>query len=50
VLLANIGNPAGVEVQVNGIPFPLGGTAGRPVRDVRIDLATLERLRSGAVR
>jgi cytoskeleton protein RodZ len=50
VLLANVGNPAGVEVQVNGIPFPLGGTAGRPVRDVRIDLATLERLRSGAVR
>jgi hypothetical protein len=45
VLLANVGNPAGVDVQVNGIPFALGGTAGRPVQDVLIDLDTLARLR-----
>lgn len=46
VLLASIGNPAGVEVQVNGMPFDLGGSLGRPVHDVRIDLEALERLRS----
>ena len=38
VVLANIGNAAGVEVQVNGEPFPLP-TDGRVVRDVRIELA-----------
>ena len=50
VVLANIGNPAGVEVQVNGMPFPLAGAAGRPVHDVTIDLETVERLRSRAPR
>jgi cytoskeletal protein RodZ len=38
VVLANIGNAAGVEVQVNGEPFPLPAD-GRVVRDVRIELA-----------
>lgn len=38
VLLANVGNPQGVEVQVNGEPFPLPAE-GRVVRDVRIELA-----------
>ncbi len=50
VLLATVGNPAGVEVQVNGIPFPLAGSAGRPVHDVVIDLETLAQLRSRAGR
>ncbi len=38
VVLASIGNAAGVEVQVNGEPFPLLAD-GRVVRDVRIELA-----------
>jgi hypothetical protein len=42
VLLANIGNPAGVEVQVNGAPFDLGGEAGRPVKDLLIGLPEVE--------
>ena len=37
VVLANIGNASGVEVQVNGEPFPLPAD-GRVVRDVRIEL------------
>jgi len=37
VVLATIGNAAGVEVQVNGEPFPLP-VDGRVVRDVRIEL------------
>jgi cytoskeletal protein RodZ len=44
VLLANIGNPAAVEVQVNGRPFTLGGQPGRPVKDLVIDLETAQRL------
>ena len=50
VLLANIGNPAGVEIQVNGVPLPLTGPPGRPVRDLTIDLETASRLRSRAPR
>ena len=50
VLLANIGNPAGVEIQVDGLPFPLAVTPGRPVRDLTIDLDTVARLRSRAPR
>lgn len=38
VVLANIGNAAGVQLQVNGEPFPLP-TDGQIVRDVRIELA-----------
>lgn len=37
VLLANVGNALGVEVQVNGAPYPLP-IDGRVVRDVRIEL------------
>lgn len=37
VLLANVGNAQGVEVQVNGEPYPLPSD-GRVVRDVRIEL------------
>lgn len=43
VLLVNIGNPAGVEVQVNGRPFDLPGAPDRPARDVLIDLETYGR-------
>jgi cytoskeletal protein RodZ len=41
VLLATIGDPSSVEVQVNGLPFELVGPSGRPVHDVRIDLETV---------
>ena len=37
VLLANVGNVDGVEVQVNGQPYPLPSD-GRVARDVRIEL------------
>lgn len=38
VLLTTLGNAPGVEVQVNGEPFPL--PPGRVIRDVRIELPT----------
>lgn len=38
VLLANVGNAQGVEVTVNGAPYPLHAD-GRIVREVRIELA-----------
>jgi cytoskeletal protein RodZ len=47
VVLANIGNAAGVEVQVNGEPFPLPAD-GRVVRDVRIELPPEARPGDGA--
>lgn len=50
VVFSVIGNPAGVEVQVNGMPFPLPVAAGRLVRDLRIDLDTVERLRTATPR
>lgn len=40
VLLANVGNASGVEVQVNGAPFDLGVGDRQVVRDVLIDLET----------
>ncbi|MEM7048987.1 MAG: helix-turn-helix domain-containing protein [Acidobacteriota bacterium] len=48
VLLRKIGNAAGVEVHVNGRPFPLDGSAGQVVRDVRIDLEVVEGLQTEA--
>lgn len=41
VVLTTVGNPAALEVRVNGRPFPLSGDPGRPLHDVRIDLAAL---------
>lgn len=36
-----LGNPSGVRVEVNGVPYPVESVPGRVVSDVAIDLASL---------
>jgi cytoskeletal protein RodZ len=41
-VLLTIGNPEAVRIEVNGQPFPLSAPAGQVLRDLEIDLATLQ--------
>ncbi|HXO21308.1 MAG TPA: helix-turn-helix domain-containing protein [Thermoanaerobaculia bacterium] len=44
-VVLNLGNAPGVEIQVNGLPFPVPAGHGRVVRDLQIDLDTVRALR-----
>ncbi len=43
-ILVKLGDTGAVEIQVNGLPYPLNGKAGE-VRDVLIDLETVRQLK-----
>jgi cytoskeletal protein RodZ len=47
VVFVTIGNAGGVNIQVNGQPFPIPGKApGKVIRDLTIDLETVQALRA----
>ncbi|MEM9293696.1 MAG: helix-turn-helix domain-containing protein [Acidobacteriota bacterium] len=46
VVLRKLGNAGGVQVEVNGLPFELGGREGQVINDLRIDLETAAELRA----
>jgi hypothetical protein len=46
-VLLTVGNIAAVRVEVDGRPFPLGGSDARVVRDLRIDRESVGRLTGG---
>ncbi len=46
VLFRKLGNSGGVKVEINGLPFDLGGREGRVLSGVRIDLGTVAELQA----
>lgn len=46
VVLVKIGDASAVEIQVNGLPFPLNGERGEVMNDVVIDLDTVRQLQA----
>jgi cytoskeleton protein RodZ len=46
VVFAKLGNPAAVDIQVNGFPFPFDKKRGEVVKDLRIDLETVRALQA----
>lgn len=47
VVFRKLGNSGGVKVEVNGLPFDIGGAEGRVLSDLRIDLETLAAMKAG---
>lgn len=45
VLFRKLGNSGGVKVEINGLPYDLGGSEGRVLSGLRLDLGTVAELR-----
>jgi cytoskeleton protein RodZ len=46
VVFGKLGNPAAVDIQVNGFPYPLDKKHGEIIKDLKIDLDTVRALKA----
>ena len=46
VVFVRLGNAAAVDIQVNGVPYPLDKKRGEVIKDLRIDLDTVRALKA----